>query len=80
MPVACLIPSSLFFRLSNADRLQMPRQRADHDKPVLFVENEVNAQQIFRIVSYLQMLIERRFDFLPCALVKYLILYCAGVN
>ena len=61
MPVACLIPSSLFFRLSNTDRLQMPRQRADHDKPVLLVENEVNAQQIFRIVSYLQMLIERRF-------------------
>ena len=48
MPVACLIPSSLFFRLSNTDRLQMPRQRADHDKPVLLVENEVNAQQIFR--------------------------------
>ena len=51
MPAACLIPSSLFFRLSNADRLQMPRQRADHDKPVLLVENEINAQQIFRIVS-----------------------------
>ena len=39
----------------------MPRQRTDHDKPVLLVENEVNAQQIFRIVSYLQMLVERRF-------------------
>ena len=72
MPVACLIPSSLFFRLSNTDRLQMPRQRADHDKPVLLVENEVNAQQIFRIVSYLQMLIERRFALFALRVCKIL--------
>ena len=58
----------------------MPRQRTDHDEPVLLVENEINAQQIFRIVSDLQMLIKRRFALFALRVGNTTDLHCAGVN